>query len=273
MFLAALALCTVMLPTGPGTETQVQGQCKIEVEVETPIEQEVELAYIQVTAPNTTVQDGAGWCLRHTQSVFSSPVAFPSARAAWDGQKGRHSDRPPLGVSVPIFFDHYGSYGQPAHWDNWGHVATRLADGRVLTSPFYSNYGSEIYESIDHMAQSMPGGAKYLGWSEYMNGKQIVRYETTQGDDMPSAEEIARAIMKYPVKRQGKGLTGYTSLEGVIAYFDASRAATIDGSVKGVLDTPVKRQRSGIKGNTNLRAVIGHFDASREETIRELKKK
>lgn len=189
MFLVTMALCTIMIPTGPGTETPVQGQCKIEVEAETPIEQEVEMAYKQVTAPNTTVQDGAGWCLRHTQSVFASPVAFPSARKAWDGQKGRHTDIPPLGISVPIWFDHYGTYGSPAFWDNWGHVATRLPDGRVLTSPFYSNYGSEIYESIDRMARSMPGGATYLGWSEHMNGKQVVQYERP---NKPTPENTTR---------------------------------------------------------------------------------
>lgn len=151
------------------------------------------MAYTQVTAPNTTVQDGAGWCLRHTQSVFASPVAFPSARKAWDGQKGRHTGIPPLGISVPIWFDHYGTYGSPAFWDNWGHAATRLADGRVLTSPFYSNYGSEIYDSIDHMARSMPGGATYLGWSEYMNGKQVVK----AGADKPPEGEKEEEVPEY----------------------------------------------------------------------------
>lgn len=201
MFLATLALCTIFLPSGSGTDVEVQGQCKMEV-AET-IEQEVEMAYKQVTAPNTTVQDGAGWCLRHTQSVFASPVAYPSARKAWDGQKGRHTDTPPLGISVPIFFDHYGTYGIPAYWDNWGHVATRLADGRVLTSPFYSSYGSEVYDSIDHMARSMPGGAKYLGWSEYMNGKQVVKYEATKPNPQPATpaeeedDDMARYIGSY----------------------------------------------------------------------------
>lgn len=189
MLLATLALCTIFLPSGSGTDIGVQGQCKMEV-TET-IEQEVEMAYTQVTAPNTTVQDGIGWCLRHTQSVFASPVAYPSARKAWDGQKGRHTGIPPLGISVPIWFDHYGTYGSPAYWDNWGHVATRLPDGRVLTSPFKSSYGSEIYPDIQSTMDALGGNAKYLGWSEYMNGKQVVKYEATKPNPQPAtpAEE------------------------------------------------------------------------------------
>lgn len=170
------------------------------MEVTETIEQEVEMAYTQVTAPNTTVQDGIGWCLRHTQSVFASPVAFPSARKAWDGQKSRHTGIPPLGISVPIWFDHYGTYGSPAYWDNWGHVATRLPDGRVLTSPFKSSYGSEIYPDIQSTMDALGGNAKYLGWSEYMNGKQIVKKVTTPTPNpqpAPDAEEEDEDMPRY----------------------------------------------------------------------------
>lgn len=112
---------------------------------------------------------------------------FPDARTAWDGQKGRHFDRPPLGIAVPIWFDHWGNYGTPPTFKNWGHVATRLPDGRVLSSPFWpKTYGYDIFPDIDSMMKALGGNAKYLGWSEWLHDTQIVSYRE---DEKPSTPE------------------------------------------------------------------------------------
>lgn len=104
-------------------------------------------------------EDGIGWCLRQAQSTFGVSPQFPDARTAWDGQKGRHFDRPPLGIVVPIWFDHWGNYGTPPTFKNWGHVATRLPDGRVLSSPFWpKTYGYDIFPDIDSMMKAPSGG-------------------------------------------------------------------------------------------------------------------
>lgn len=141
----------------------------------------------QVTPANLTVKDGLGWCLRFTQSAFGAPVAYSSARTAWSGQKGRHpGENPPKGVSVPIWFDHWGSYGYPAKYGNWGHVAVSLPDGRVFTSPMLASQlsqwdtvknemvGSAIYPSISALQKVIGGSPNYLGWSEFMNDKKVV---------------------------------------------------------------------------------------------------
>lgn len=137
--------------------------------------------YTQVTKPNLGVKDGLGWCLRFTQSAFAAPVAYPTARKAWDGQRGRHMGvYPPLGITVPIWLNHWGTYG--GTYGNFGHVAVRLADGRVFTSPMHSGQtnwltgkGSAIYKDIPSLQAALGGSPSYLGWSEYMNGKQIVK--------------------------------------------------------------------------------------------------
>lgn len=139
------------------------------------------MRYKQRVALRSSLKDGLGWCLRYAQSLFGAPVAFDSAREAWDGQKGRHpGEGPPAGVQTLIWFDHTGTYGRPAVKKNWGHVCVALGDGRVLTSPLRSDQvnaqgvGSAIYPSILAMMRDLGGNPRYLGWSEYINGLAVV---------------------------------------------------------------------------------------------------
>lgn len=156
------------------------------------------MGWTQVTAANTGTVDGLGWCLRFTQTAYQSPIKYLSARAAWDGQRGRHTARPPKGVSVPIWFDHWGTYGSPAYYANWGHVALWLGNGQVLTSPLKNSQllrwdplkgiwvGRGVYASIEAMQRDLGGNPKYLGWSEYLNGRQVVRYVNSTAPKPPS---------------------------------------------------------------------------------------
>ena len=129
------------------------------------------MSWKQLVKPRLTVNDGAGWCLRHTQSVYAAPVAFPSAWAAWQGQKGRHTGAHPKNVSVPVWFEHYGTYGAPARWGNWGHVASYVPGRGYLSSPL-NGFGRAWFTSISALERSF--NAKYVGWSTHMNGKAIV---------------------------------------------------------------------------------------------------
>lgn len=160
----------------------------------------------QVSPPRTGQEDGLGWCLRQTQAVFAAPVKYATAREAWDNQVGRHAgELPPRGVSVPIWLDHWGSYGRPAKWGNFGHVATSLPDGRVLTSPLLTKHlnrwdqvkgemvGSAIYPSIQALQKDIGGSPTYLGWSEYMNGKQVVSWEEPMLEEQEEEDEMAQA--------------------------------------------------------------------------------
>lgn len=148
------------------------------------------MAFAQVVAPRVGIKDGIGWCLRFTQSVFAAPVAHPSARAAWNAQLGKHPGQwPPAGVAVPIWFDHWGTYGTPARYDNWGHVAVSLPDGTILTSPFFQSQGGQArYPNILAMMRDLGGKPRYLGWSEYMNGQRVVR-PVTPSKPAPGQEE------------------------------------------------------------------------------------
>lgn len=177
--------------------------------------------FVQKTRPDTGAEDGFGWCLRQTQSVFSAPVKYATAREAWDNQRGRHAgELPPKGVSVPIWLDHWGSYGVPAKWGNFGHAATSLPDGRVLTSPLLNKHlnrwdpvkgemvGSAIYPSIQALQKDIGGSPTYLGWSEYMNGKQIVSWEDPTLEEQEEDEDMWKPTVHLRVDEKGKFIEG-----------------------------------------------------------------
>ena len=138
------------------------------------------MAWNQNVGPNWGTQDQAGYCLRFTQSVFGAPANYPTAWVAWENQMGRHETRDMPNAVVPIFFASWGDYGF-GEYKNWGHAAVyNPADGSVFSSPG-SGYGNHWFGSIAEAEAQW--GMSYVGWTEYLNGMQIVSWS----DDAPAA--------------------------------------------------------------------------------------
>lgn len=136
------------------------------------------MAWDQIVGANYSTQDYAGYCLRFTQTVFGAPVNYPTAWVAWLNQDGKHETRDMPNADVPIFFESWGTYGNPPTYDNWGHACVYQAStGRVFSSPG-SGYGNRWFNSIAEAEAQW--GMRYVGWTEYLNGMQIVSYS---GDD------------------------------------------------------------------------------------------
>lgn len=139
------------------------------------------MTWVQVTRPDTTAQDAAGWCLRHTQKVYHAPAMYPTARVAWDNQIGRRFDPIPANVSVPVWFDHWGTYGGITA--NFGHVVAWVPGRGYYSSPGWG-YGGQWFKNIGEIERYF--NAKYLGWSTHMNGKQIVRWVASSAKPKPT---------------------------------------------------------------------------------------
>lgn len=134
------------------------------------------MSWQQVKQPRLTTNDGSGWCLRFAQSVFGAPVMHESAWIAWRNAQGRHASRQhPKNVAVVVWFEHWGVYGSPARWDNWGHVAVWVPGRGYLSSPvtFNSSWGQEWFPTLDALERALPG--KYVGWSEGINGMRVIQ--------------------------------------------------------------------------------------------------
>lgn len=137
------------------------------------------MAITQHVKPRTNVLDGPGWCLRHTQSVYGltgAPFWHASAWKAWEATEHKHKSRTMPNASVPVWFSHYGTYGAPARYDNWGHVVSYVPGRGFLSSPAWvrpgQTVGQQWFDSIEAVERTF--NAKFVGWSEDLNGTRII---------------------------------------------------------------------------------------------------
>lgn len=145
-----------------------------------------------LVAPRKNTTDYPGWCLRFAQSFFGAPARYASAWEAWGQQKYRHGPEVPLpNVPVLVWFEHWGNYGSPPTYGNWGHVAIHVPGDAVYTSPLGgSARGQGRYASIADMARHI--NVRYVGWSEDINGLRVAQSTTVEEDDMYSDADRAR---------------------------------------------------------------------------------
>lgn len=143
------------------------------------------MGWTQNAAPNLGTQDNPGWCLRFIQSVYGSPVAYPSATAAWNATGQKYVTRDMPNVSVPVWFSCVLDLGDGQGPVDWGHVAAWVPErGQFLSSPLYwsQGYGQSWVNSLEDFERIL--GASYVGYSADLNGLQIATYT----DDGPAPE-------------------------------------------------------------------------------------
>lgn len=164
------------------------------------------MAYEQVLSPNTAVTSRAGMCLWFTEEAygFKPHTGIDSATGAFNASNKKHYDAHPTNVSVPIYLSHYGSYGTPAVYKDWGHYFLYVPGRGYLSSPItFLGPGQQWFKSIDEIVSAILRTApnsktKYVGWTEDIAGKVIVKEgnmePTVQTDD--EAAELIRGVFK-----------------------------------------------------------------------------
>lgn len=152
------------------------------------------MSWTQDAAPNLSTQDNPGWCLRFIQSVYNSPVAYPSATAAWNATGQKYFSRDMPSVSVPVWFSCVLDLGDGPQ--DWGHVAAWIPErGQFLSSPMYwsQGYGQSWVNSLEDFERIL--GASYVGFSGDLNGLQIASYV----DDGPAPTPEPSPVRSYTV--------------------------------------------------------------------------
>jgi hypothetical protein len=124
-------------------------------------------------------------CLRFVQSVYGAPVKYASAWDAWNATTLKHLDRNLPPVSVPLWFSHYGTYG--GVYANWGHVVAYFPEREQFLSSPPNGYGHTWLNNIEEIERMF--NSKYVGWSEDLNGLDIVKYN-------PNGEKMAFKIIR-----------------------------------------------------------------------------
>jgi hypothetical protein len=138
----------------------------------------------QLVTPNTAVTDGTGWCLRFTQKVWGAPARYKSAWDAWNATTLKHAptENIPTDVSVVVWFEHWGTYGENgnSYYGNWGHVVSWIAGRGYLSSPTRGT-GQQWFGTIQEVERAF--NAKYVGWSEDINGLRVVNVDSNNGEN------------------------------------------------------------------------------------------
>lgn len=152
-----------------------------------------------------------GLCLQFARSVFDIPAVYPSAIAAWNGAKVKHTSRPPSGIVVPVFF---------ATPSQYRHVAVLRTDGKVITT---NDDRIELWSSIDAVAKGFRGA--YMGWSEDLNGYDL--YDAPKAPTLKADGWWGTETTKAAQKAYG------TTQDGVISGQNKSIRAANPGLVQG----------------------------------------
>lgn len=125
--------------------------------------------YKQLVQPNLDVKANEGMCLAFVQSVYGAPVRYRSAWEAWNATEQKREGSIP-NASVPVWFSHFGTYGNPPTYENWGHVVAHIPGYGYLSSPG-EGYGSEVFPTIEAVEAKF--NSKYVGWSLDINGLTV----------------------------------------------------------------------------------------------------
>ena len=129
----------------------------------------------------------AGYCLAYVQTAFGVGWAGATAWESWTQRtKYRHEDdKLPMGVYVPIWFSHFGTYSG-VH-KNWGHVAIIYiypnGSCKVWSSPYSNKPYPDVLNSIAEVERIY--SSKYVGWSEDVNGGRVT-------ENVPAVQNITR---------------------------------------------------------------------------------
>lgn len=131
------------------------------------------MRYKQLKSPNLDTKDSAGWCLRHAGNSFNTqPRPFAYATLAWEGAKHKHTDALP-DVAVPVWFTWTGTIDGVHR--NWGDVAIWVPGEGVFGTPLKGAGSSNRWDATpEARAKAIGGNARYLGWSEDLNGVRLV---------------------------------------------------------------------------------------------------
>lgn len=150
------------------------------------------MSWQQLVTPDTSVKDYAGFCLRFVQSVNGSPARYASAWDAWEATQRKHATRDLPEVSVPCWFEHWGTYGEPPSYANWGHVVQYVPNRGFVSSPVgkLGTYGQSWFATLEEVERAF--NAKYVGWSEDINGLQIVSYSNTPSPQQKDSDMIVK---------------------------------------------------------------------------------
>lgn len=194
--------------------------------------------YTQVATPNLDIRASRGWCLQYADDAVNAPVRRDSAGLEYLAQRAAgniHTEEPPVGLWVPVFFDITSGEYDPYEHVAW---AYNYGDGRIEIHDSEVHSGARgVYNSIAEICRWFSiYGLRYLGWSERIGGVQIVE----KSDNVRVVNSGVGVNVRYEP----------TTQSGVFATYpdgsDIEMAGWVYGENVNGDDRWFKSQRSGV---------------------------
>lgn len=212
------------------------------------------MAWTQLIQPNLGVKGTLGNCLMYSREVFGIAKKYDSAWEGWSNSALKHGDQSFPSVAVPVWFEHWGTYGSPPKYGNWGHVAVRMPNGQIYSSPYNSRTSHAVLSSIQEVEKLYK--CKYVGWSEDVNGVRVAK----PGGDPPMApdeeNEAYQIVLERAMEHGGSGRSGIKFIRDARGELNAKRQAlrtemtnlqnTIAEQRQTILDLSGKLQSSDV---------------------------
>jgi hypothetical protein len=136
--------------------------------------------------PNLNVQAKAGWCLWYVQEALGVPHLYKSAWEAYQHTTRKRGGTAPNGGI--IWFEHWGTYGTPPTYGNWGHVVFKW-NNKFYSSPA-KGFGFDTYGTVQQIEKVY--NSKYIGWSEDISGVNII-----ERINMPTEKDVREYFLTY----------------------------------------------------------------------------
>ena len=156
-------------------------------------------------------------CLSNVRKGYGIPAYYLTATKAWNGTQ-QHRDRNfPAGCDVPVFYSWTGTVDGVR--DNYGHIAVRLADGRVWSDGKY-------FANVDALVGSYLSNGSYLGWGESVNNVTVVK---PSGGDMPipDADNYYWRYNKLMLQVRGRNMTRDEFRKNIVGVSDLTAVERI----------------------------------------------
>lgn len=161
------------------------------------------MAYRQKKSPNLSVSARRGWCLGFVDDAVSAPARKATAQIAYNTEKANGTTRagePPVGLWVPIWFSlskgPYAGLGHVAWAYNHGNGWIEIHDSetRAGARAVYSNINQVLAWFGNH-------GIKYLGWSLWVDGAQIIEEYTPPPAPSNGTRKAAKGTARVVVDK------------------------------------------------------------------------
>lgn len=145
----------------------------------------------QLVEPNTSITMPAGWCLGLVQRVYGAPGLYNTAWQAWQATQEKHYSKDMPNVSVPVWFDHWGTYS--GVYGQFGHVVAWVPGRGFLSSPG-SGVGQKWLSSISEIERYY--NCKYVGWTSDINSVVVAEEVITPEEKVIMSSNQSAAIVR-----------------------------------------------------------------------------